>query len=352
MPEHLNWIDDRTFSFRIFWYTAEFMVPLITASLPGPEAAKQPQTITQPPPYFTVDVSQCPSGGPLACEHYCKPMHGSFRCFCARGYTLHHDGRSCTPQVQNPCGNLQIASEKSATLNKDINKLGDKLCSQRQCPWQVTFVDDGGHEVCHGVILGKRSVLTTAACMINDKNLYMLFAGHRNEKRNASHATKCTLHKYTQGKPDDDLAFLELNEPIILGLDTIALCLPEKDYSENILMKTGREGVLVGSTNRPLYLSLEDCHGTLNLTFSLTNKMFCMEDQGPSTGTRQWSQQRRVQCDLKSGTPVATVEGNTAFLTGLSLSENDCNQGLVFTKVSRYLHWIRQLVLRAEPELR
>uniref|UniRef100_A0A803JDC8 Cilia and flagella associated protein 99 n=1 Tax=Xenopus tropicalis TaxID=8364 RepID=A0A803JDC8_XENTR len=30
------------------------MVPSITASLPGPEAAKQPQTITLPPPYFTV----------------------------------------------------------------------------------------------------------------------------------------------------------------------------------------------------------------------------------------------------------------------------------------------------------
>ncbi|XP_053332894.1 B-cell receptor CD22-like isoform X2 [Clarias gariepinus] len=32
------------------------MVPSITASLPGPEAAKQPQTITLPPPYFTVEL--------------------------------------------------------------------------------------------------------------------------------------------------------------------------------------------------------------------------------------------------------------------------------------------------------
>uniref|UniRef100_A0A8C6P4C7 Pleckstrin homology domain containing A5 n=1 Tax=Nothobranchius furzeri TaxID=105023 RepID=A0A8C6P4C7_NOTFU len=34
----------------------EFMVPFITASLPVPEAAKQPQTITLPPPYFTVGM--------------------------------------------------------------------------------------------------------------------------------------------------------------------------------------------------------------------------------------------------------------------------------------------------------
>ncbi len=32
------------------------MVPFITASLPGPEAAKRPQTITLPPPYFTVGM--------------------------------------------------------------------------------------------------------------------------------------------------------------------------------------------------------------------------------------------------------------------------------------------------------
>uniref|UniRef100_A0A673G5I9 Vitamin K-dependent protein Z-like n=1 Tax=Sinocyclocheilus rhinocerous TaxID=307959 RepID=A0A673G5I9_9TELE len=38
------------------------------------------------------DKSQCPSAGPLACEHFCKPMTGSFRCFCARGYTLNSDG--------------------------------------------------------------------------------------------------------------------------------------------------------------------------------------------------------------------------------------------------------------------
>ncbi|KAI4886098.1 hypothetical protein NFI96_020210 [Prochilodus magdalenae] len=34
------------------------MVPFITASLPGPEAAKQPQTITLPPPYFTAEAEK------------------------------------------------------------------------------------------------------------------------------------------------------------------------------------------------------------------------------------------------------------------------------------------------------
>uniref|UniRef100_A0A8C1R3H9 Protein Z, vitamin K-dependent plasma glycoprotein b n=1 Tax=Cyprinus carpio TaxID=7962 RepID=A0A8C1R3H9_CYPCA len=43
------------------------------------------------------DKSQCPSAGTLACEHFCKPMTDSYRCLCARGYTLNSDGRSCSP---------------------------------------------------------------------------------------------------------------------------------------------------------------------------------------------------------------------------------------------------------------
>ncbi|MCJ8747850.1 hypothetical protein PDJAM_G00158150 [Pangasius djambal] len=43
------------------------------------------------------DVSECPSGGPLVCEHYCRPLPESYRCLCARGYNLHSDGRSCIP---------------------------------------------------------------------------------------------------------------------------------------------------------------------------------------------------------------------------------------------------------------
>ncbi len=48
--------DGRTFFFRIFWLSAEFMVPSIMASHPGPEAAKQTQTITLPPPCLTVGM--------------------------------------------------------------------------------------------------------------------------------------------------------------------------------------------------------------------------------------------------------------------------------------------------------
>ncbi|KAI5629550.1 vitamin K-dependent protein Z precursor [Silurus asotus] len=288
------------------------------------------------------DVSECPSGGPLVCEHYCRTLPDSYRCFCARGYKLHSDGRRCIPQAQDPCGNVKVSSENSTSRSMNQN---DPFCPKGICPWQVNFVDSAGEVICHGVILGKRSILTSAHCMTTHPDLDLVI-GHSEEKINASRQTKMTFHnRYMAGNPGDDLAFLELKEPIALGPKTFQLCLPDKDFSENILMKSGKEGVVVGGASKPLYLSLDVCHSKLNLSFSLTNKMFCMEEREPE-GIRCLMQ--RKECDLTSGSPVATVEGNTAFLTGLFLSQSDCNDGLVFTKISRYLPWIRKQLLSTE----
>lgn len=295
------------------------------------------------------DVSQCPTGGALGCEHYCRILPESYRCFCAKGYNLHSDGRSCIPHAQDPCGNVRVLSDDFTSRNTKPGQ-GDPICPKGKCPWQVSFVDAAGDVICHGVILGRRSVLTTAACMTTDRNLSLVI-GHSNVQVRASQVTKSILHnRYLTGKPDDDLAFLVLNESIALGLGTLQLCLPEKDFSENILMKSGKEGVLVGEANRPSYLSLDVCHSKLNLSFSLTNKMFCMEEREPEGIGRRRSQHKKKECDLISGSPVATVEGNTAFLTGLFLSQTDCSQGLVFTKISRYLLWIRKLLLSTEGQ--
>ncbi|KAK3530416.1 hypothetical protein QTP86_024457, partial [Hemibagrus guttatus] len=206
------------------------------------------------------DISECPSGGSQVCEHYCRPLPESYRCICARGYNLHTDGRSCIPQAQDPCGYLRVISEDVNQRNMYQN---DAICPQGKCPWQVTFVDVGGDVICQGVILGKRSILTTAACMKTGKDFSLVIGEHQpslchsDKTVNASQLSKKTLHsKYLTGRPDDDLAFLELKEPITLGLGAIQLCLPEKDFSENILMKSGKEGVVVGGANKPSYLPL------------------------------------------------------------------------------------------------
>uniref|UniRef100_A0A672MKQ9 Vitamin K-dependent protein Z-like n=1 Tax=Sinocyclocheilus grahami TaxID=75366 RepID=A0A672MKQ9_SINGR len=243
------------------------------------------------------DKSQCPSAGPLACEHFCKPMTGSFRCFCARGYTLNSDGRSCSPH--EPC-----------------------LCSD-----QLRISDLQKHHMC-----------------CNVSGLVFLSPVGRHSTV-ALRVSSWTPHKRYVSGAEDDLAFLELMEPFPQNTSIIPLCLPERDYSENILMRAGRKGVVMGGAGHS-YLSLDDCHGSLNLTFLMTNKMFCMQNRESDVSIRT----KPMPCDLKSGSPVASVEGKTAFLTGISLSTGDCNHGLVFTKLSRYLHWLRPLLHASEKD--
>ncbi|XP_016114857.1 protein Z, vitamin K-dependent plasma glycoprotein b isoform X1 [Sinocyclocheilus grahami] len=273
------------------------------------------------------DKSQCPSAGPLACEHFCKPMTGSFRCFCARGYTLNSDGRSCSPHVQNPCGSTETPS----------------FCPDGHCSWEVKFVNTSGDVVCHGVVLGRKSVLTSATCMSALKDPHVTLVGRHSTV--ALRVSSWTPHKRYVSGAEDDLAFLELMEPFPQNTSIIPLCLPERDYSENILMRAGRKGVVMGGAGHS-YLSLDDCHGSLNLTFLMTNKMFCMQNRESDVSIRT----KPMPCDLKSGSPVASVEGKTAFLTGISLSTGDCNHGLVFTKLSRYLHWLRPLLHASEKD--
>lgn len=219
---------------------------------------------------------------------------------------------------------------------------------------------------------------------------------------------------------DNNLALLELAGPLPFGPALIQLCLPTKDFSENVLMHSGRTGVLKDTgaeRNQDLvYMTLEECRSQMNFSHPLSNKMFCMRRQdGAETGNQnhvggrpasghqnknlrshhrdhkalgnQNLVQRRQnqtqtsgvqfnrtenhnssspegagrprtgvgasQCgDPLPGAPVATVEQGTAFLTGLMMSSGcDDRGGLAFTKLSRYLSWIRPRLEAAEGHM-
>lgn len=230
---------------------------------------------------------------------------------------------------------------------------------------------------------------------------------------------------------DNDLALLELSRPLTFSPSLIHLCLPTKDFSENILMHSGRMGITerqgVSRTQKLVYMTLDECRRQLNVSHPLSNKMFCMRREtaaagrqirplvnqnrvqrstnGPS-GYRNVAQERLNgqtgnqnqnpahnyeneepgtetgagksdsskiqnhetseadgslrsevsgrQCGgLLPGTPVATVDRETAFLTGLLMSSSaGCDGGgLVFTKLSRYLGWIKPRVETAEDHM-
>lgn len=368
------------------------------------------------------EMSKCPTEGPTACHQLCAVTYGSFRCSCTSGFKLDSDRRSCLPEVKFPCGRLP-----DNTVS---------MCHRGNCPWQVSLLNSTLQTVCSGVVLGRRSILTTARCLYlesepNPSNIYVL-AGN---KRMLFQVKALYIHNHFHtDHHDHNLALLELADSMTFSPTLIHLCLPTKDFSENILMHSGRAGITVtqeGSKNQNMvYMTLDECRREMNISHPLSNKMFCMRKQNEPSGNqnethgspgaqrnpnlhlkipnrahrhpnrplgnqtrvhgrphghtvnRIQNQTRNTQngapntaaslnttskalnlesshggnksrleaskrpCDgLMPGSPVATVEQGTAFLTGLLISSpSDCEASrgsLVFSKLSRYLSWIQ-----------
>lgn len=234
--------------------------------------------------------------------------------------------------------------------------------------------------------------------------------------------------RYNRDRHDDDLVLLQLAKPLPFGPALFQLCLPTKDFSENVLMRPGRPGLTgqnLGENGNSVhqylaYMSLEDCRNQLNISHPISNKMFCMKSWR-APGKLQSAQQQQIapetrneeerrngrqiqegtkgqqrgsesqngtqiqngqhnftdidvsfrsgksssksvdgRCGLLPGTPMTTEWRGTVFLTGVQLSpsSSDCDgggggrQGVVFTKLSRYLPWIQQrLDLAEEAEM-
>ncbi|XP_069020364.1 protein Z, vitamin K-dependent plasma glycoprotein b [Embiotoca jacksoni] len=414
-----------------------------TAPHSGPVCEREPLEVgglPYPAPHPpAAEVLQCPTKGPTACHQLCKASYASFTCSCMSGFELQSDGRSCQPEVEFPCGRLPDATRS--------------MCHHGNCPWQASLLDSWGAELCGGVVLGQRSILTSASCLFLDSgsdprpSKFYVVAGNR---RTRFPVRALYLHnRFRLGHHDNDLALLELASPLPFGPTLIHLCLPTKDFSENILMHSGRVGVSmrrgggVQNQNQNLvYMMLDECRRQLNVSYSLNNKMFCMGNQNVISGNQNGTQRRqnepsgnehgaespngalrnqngtqrspdggtgnqdgvqgrlsghaenRIQNqtqDLQNGTPnraqnynrssnnhkasrsggrlrsevsgrscggllpgspVATVEHGTAFLTGLLISSSaGCDGGLVFTKLSRYVSWIHPRLEAVEDHM-
>ncbi|XP_070849980.1 protein Z, vitamin K-dependent plasma glycoprotein b [Chaetodon trifascialis] len=342
--------------------------------------------------------SECPTEGPEACHQLCTASYNTFTCSCMSGFKLQADGRSCVPEVAFPCGRLP--EKFNATT---------PTCLHGKCPWQVSLLNSRQVEVCGGVVLGRFSVLTAARCLLLEpvlrpSNFYVLTG----DGKTLVPVRALYIHeRFHAHHLDNDLVLIELSHPLTFSPSLIHLCLPTKDFSENILMHSGRTGITERQggrrTQKLVYMTLDECRHQLNVSHPLSNKMFCMRREsgaagaqigrsgnqngvqerpggpaasenrsqtpnsqngttgtpsGAETGERSKIQKHRSSesspCGaLLPGTPVATVDRETAFLTGLLMSSSvGCDGGgLVFTKLSRYLGWIKPRLEAAEDHM-
>lgn len=152
--------------------------------------------------------------------------------------------------------------------------------------------------------------------------------------------------RYVEGRPENDLAVIELRDRIIFKKDVIAACLPERDFADSVLMAGELPAIITGwkepsqgssfqgslTLNQLAYKRLSQCVETHpNM---MTNKMGCTTPRA------------NADCTMSSGSPLLTLYRDVFFLTGVvsQPAGADCTKGYIFQKVSRYLGWLRPLM--------
>ena len=143
------------------------------------------------------------------------------------------------------------------------------------------------------------------------------------------------------GRPENDLALIELRDRISFKRNVVSACLPERDFAESVLMSGEFPTVVTGwkeqvpafqgplTINQLEYSKLPECMNTHpNL---MTNKMGCTT---PRTN---------ADCTMSSGSPLLTLYRGVFFLTGVVNQPEgaDCSKGYIFQKVSRHLGWLQ-----------
>ncbi|XP_031175702.1 coagulation factor VII isoform X2 [Sander lucioperca] len=277
------------------------------------------------------------------CEHFCRRFPEPV-CFCAPGYRLHTDGRTCKPQVAVACGRLQTHFAPRV--------VNGHICPKGHCPWQALLTEHDDFS-CGAIVLSRRWVLTAAHCVWGKPaSLFNVTVGEHDldvpegtEQRRA--VVKVLVHPgYNKSSHDSDLAMLRLQRPVKLGLYVVPVCLPARNSTFSHTLGTVRHSTVsgwgrlaqFGSTASVLQrltlprVSLQECreHTRLNIT----KNMFCA---GLKAGGSD-------ACKGDSGGPMVTYYKKTWFLTGVVSWGKDCakeNLYGVYAKVSRFVDWIQ-----------
>ncbi|XP_038163730.1 protein Z, vitamin K-dependent plasma glycoprotein a [Cyprinodon tularosa] len=289
------------------------------------------------------DETLCTLEKDKGCSQFCKPGYTSYQCSCARGWKL--KGRDqCEATVKQPCGqliNLPVWKNRQANIVSENFK--GLQCTSSGCPWQALLKSPASEGYCSGVIVKENLVLTSAQCATKHPS-FQVEVGKLNPATEVGGQTLLVklvhLHpRYVKGRPENDLAMIELRDSIVFKPYIIAACLPEKDFAESILMSGDYPAVVTGwreqeplTINQLEYSKLPQC--IEKYPSLMTNKMGCT------------SARANADCSMSSGSPLLTMYRDVLFLTGVVTQPEgaNCTNGYIFQKVSRHLSWLQTLM--------
>uniref|UniRef100_A0A8C0IT40 coagulation factor Xa n=1 Tax=Chelonoidis abingdonii TaxID=106734 RepID=A0A8C0IT40_CHEAB len=269
------------------------------------------------------------------CDHFCKAIRNGVECFCATGYVLGTDEKSCTPTGKNCFNFNELFMNSYVFVSSGVIHF---------LSLQALLIDENKEGFCGGTILSQFYILTAAHC-INQSKIIKVVVVDRDKEENTEmmySVEKVLVHgRFVSATYDYDIALIKLKEPIKFSIYVIPACLPDADFANEILMnqKSGTvsgfgrlyEHGRVSNKLKVLqvpYIDRNSCKQTTN--FAITDNMFCA---GYDNVTKD-------ACQGDSGGPHVTKYKDTYFVTGIvSWGEGCARKGKygVYTKVSNSL---------------
>ncbi|XP_030645323.1 plasma kallikrein [Chanos chanos] len=249
--------------------------------------------------------------------------------------------RSCSSEVpETDCGVAQI--EKARVL-------GGSDVSPGQWPWQISLQKNRKH-VCGGVIIARQWVVTAAHCLSSAYNALSVLAGitELSVSGEKYELDKKFIHPgYDVATLENDIALLKLTSPLTYGRDIAPLCLMDKTKEMSLFgqsctvtgwgrLSSGSHSTVLQAAEVPL-MSPESCAA---LKFG-EDSNYKVLDTNVCAG---YPQGGIDTCDGDSGGPLACSIEYRWYLTGITSWGQGCglaNKPGVYTRVSRYLDWIR-----------
>ncbi|XP_068435452.1 protein Z, vitamin K-dependent plasma glycoprotein a [Clinocottus analis] len=295
------------------------------------------------------DQTVCTLENNKGCSQFCKPGYTSYECSCARGWKPSPTVRDkCEPAVTFPCGKVNSLRTWNDRLSSNVrNNFEGFKCSSAECPWQALLTNAESPIYCSGVILKENLVLTSAQCA-KKYSSFQVVVGKLDSEAGVQTLYVKVLHvhpNFVEGRPQNDLAVIELRDRIRFRKEVTAACLPEKDFADSILMSGELPAMVTGWKNA----EVTDSQGTLNLNQLAYDRLpQCLETH-PNLVTNKMGctiARANADCTMGSGSPLLTLYREVFFLTGVISQPPgaDCSKGYIFQKVSRHLGWLGPLM--------
>ncbi|CAI9554821.1 unnamed protein product [Staurois parvus] len=276
-------------------------------------------------------VNECHPDAEDGCQHFCEPRYGLdfYTCSCAAGYKLGEDEKSCQPTGKSHQRHIVHSDTHSrmAVLNMRIKA------------WMVLLLNAEETQHCSGVIISQSLVLTTAKCTEQHRPPFVIA-----ENKQKIKVEGYRVHsKYSKHTGDNNIALVKLQDSIKFHKHALPICIPQKDFAENVLMPR-ISGTVSGwklPSNKTLEIqpfqfsatetNKEHCESTFNVT--LSNRLFC----GKSKSS--------MDSAIVDGSHFTIEHKGAWFLIGIMGTNNteaSSPNVFLFTKISRYIMWLVQ----------